>query len=799
MRFGLVALALLGPCGALAPAAGASTGSVASVTDATTGLPDASSVVSLDACGSPSAVRAACLAQVLGVRGTRSFVHPRLRRASSPNRFASVGRRSRLSRAVAAAAVASAAAPQPGTPAYLQQAYDLAYLSQTSGGGETIAIVDAFDDPNAEADLAAYRAEFSLPPCTSANGCFSKVGQSGGASYPRTVDSGWELETSLDLDAVSALCPNCRIVLVEANSDALSDLAAAQAEAGQLGPNVISDSWAVTMSGRTAAQTFAGSGTYTFPGTTTVAASGDDGYLGSGVNNYPAAMGNVTAAGGTTLEPASSSGVESARDFTESAWSGSGSGCASRVAKPTWQTDAGCGGRAYNDLSADADPATGMQVYDSAQGGWEVVGGTSEATPLIAAYYALLGSAAQGPSWAYANTALLNDPSAGANGSCFSWIAYICQGGTGYDGPTGAGSISGAVATGAPGIGGPGTNGSYTQSVAGSTAQLQGGVYPNGSDTTYWWEYGTTTAYGQQTAAVDIGSGTAAVSVADSLQGLQAGTTYHYRLVAQNGLGTEYGYDFTLRTPTGTTSAPTAGTNPGADTTGDGTDTSGTGTDTTGTDTTGTTGTDTTGPTSTTTPSGSSSSANDSGPTTSSPAPAKASTSGPRIAAASSSSATISATVSTGGAVARYSVQYGTTPALGRSVAGALGGSATGLSATLRNLRAGVTYYARVVVTNAAGSSTSAVIHFRTSAVTISALRIRGGRVQAVLRCHGSGACRVRLEERSGSRIIATGRATLRGNRATTVTLTLPGQRSHITLSVLSSWNGYSATVTATR
>ena len=110
------------------------------------------------------------------------------------------------------------------------------------------------------------------------------------------------------------------------------------------------------------------------------------------------------------------------------------------------------------------------------------------------------------------NAGLLNDPSDGSNGSC-SPIAYICQSGAGYDGPTGAGSISGAVATGAPGIGGPGTNGSYTQSVTASTAQLQGGVYPNGSDTTYWWEYGTTTAYGQQTPAVDIGSGNAAVSV----------------------------------------------------------------------------------------------------------------------------------------------------------------------------------------------------------------------------------------------------------------------------------------------
>jgi hypothetical protein len=813
LRLWLPAVALLGVYGAFAPAAGAtSTGSLSAVTDATTGVPDASSVVALDACGSATAVRAACLAEVLGVRGTRSFVHPRLRRAASPDRFVAGRLRAHLSKAAApTVAVSAATAPQPGTPAYLQQAYDLAYLSQTSGGGETVAIVDAFDDANAEADLAAYRAEFSLPACTSAGGCFTKVNQAGGRAYPQAVNSGWGLEISLDLDAVSALCPNCRIVLVEANSDSISDLAAAQAEAAQLGANVISDSWGVTMSGWGAAQTFASSGTYTFPGITTVAASGDDGYLGSGTDTFPAAMGNVTAAGGTTLEPASSSGAPSARDFTESAWSGSGSGCAARVAKPTWQTDTGCGGRAYNDLSADADPATGMQVYDSAQGGWVVVGGTSEATPLIAAYYALLGSAAHGPAWAYANAGLLNDPSSGANGTCYSSLAYICQGATGYDGPTGAGSISGAVATGAPGIGGPGTNGSYTQNITATTARLQGGVYPNASDTTYWWEYGTTTGYGQQTAAVDIGSGNAPVSVTDALQGLAPATTYHYRLVAHNSLGTEYGYDFTLTTASAPTSAPTGS---GIDTT-SGTDTTGSTTTpvTTAPPVTTTAPVSTTPPVTTTTPpsTGSTSSGSGSTPTSSSgstsasdpvavatgSAPTKPSTSTPRIAAASSNSATITAGVATGGAGARYVVQYGSTPALGRSIVGTLGGSATGLSTALRNLGAGAIYYARIVVTNTAGTATSATIRFRTSPVTVAALSVRGGRLHAVLRCHGSGTCRVRLQARSGSRVIASGSATVRGNRTAAVTLRSGGAH-RVTLSVLSSWNGYPATVTAT-
>jgi hypothetical protein len=802
LRLWLSALALLGVCGAFAPAASAaSTGSVAGVTDATTGLPDASSVVALNACGSPTAVRAACLAKVLGVRGTRSFVHPRLRRAASPDRLGARAR-AHLALTASAATVSAASAPQPGTPAYLQQAYDLAYLSQTAGVGATIAVVDAFDDPNAEADLAAYRAQFSLPACTTATGCFSKVNQTGGTKYPQTSTSGWRVETSLDLDAVSALCPNCRIVLVEANSDALSDLAVAQSEAAQKSPLVISDSWAVAMGGHGAAQSFASSGTYTFPGITTVAASGDDGYLGSSTNSYPAALADVTAAGGTTLEPASASGVQSARDFTEYAWSGSGSGCAWRVSKPSWQTDTGCRGRAYNDLSADADPATGMQVYDSADGGWEVVGGTSEATPLIAAYYALLGSAAQGPSWAYANAGLLNDPSSGFNGSCSGSIGYICEAGAGYDGPTGVGSISGAVTTSAPGIGGPGTNGSYTQNVTSSTAQVQGGVYPNGTDTTYWWEYGTTTAYGQQTQAVDIGSDNAATAVTDTLQNLEPGTTYHYRLVAQNSLGTEYGYDFTLTTTgSGTRSS---GTDSGSGTPGS---TPGGSTATPPDTTPPATTTTTTPPTTTTSPTnGSTGSATDPG-TTPGSAPAKPTVSGPRIAAAGSS-ATISASVTTGGAGGTYSVSYGTTPALGHSIAGALGASTSGLSATLRNLRAGGTYYVRVVVTNAAGSVTSAVVRFRTSAVTIAALTIRAGRVQAVLRCHGSAQCRVRLQARSGSRLVASGKATLRGNRTVTVTLKLShafltALRSHgkhpLALSVLSGWNGYPATVTSTR
>jgi hypothetical protein len=752
----------------------------ASITDATTGLSDASTVAPVEACAPATSFRATCLAQVLGVRGSMALVHPLLRRPSSPYRL----RRPRPRGShVALAAIAAAGAPQPGTPAYLQQAYDLSFLSESAGTAETVAIVDAFDDPNAESDLDVYRAEFGLPSCTSANGCFTKVDQNGGMNYP-AVDTGWELEISLDLDAVSALCPNCHIDLVEAASAGTSDLAAAELEADDLGANVISDSWDLPLSGREARQ-FPQTGDYTFENVTTVAASGDAGYPGTATNDFPAALPDVTAAGGTTLEPASASGEASARGFTESAWSDAGSGCNLGASKPAWQTDTGCTGRSYADISADADPDTGMQVYDSEDGGWVVVGGTSEATPLIAAYYALLGSAAQGPSWAYANASLLNDPSTGSNGACAASISYICDAGAGYDGPTGVGSISGAVTTGAPGVSGPGTNGTYASSTTATTTQLAGGVYPNGADTSYWWEYGPTTDYGQLTPATDIGAGTAPVAVTDSVTGLSPGTTYHYRLVAENQYGTEYGYDFTLTTPASSASLPTQGST-----------------------TTTTTTTSTQSPPSTTTtttsPPVSEGGSGGSG-TTTEPTGAPLVTN-VKIAPAAST-ATISATIAGGGAATTYGLQYGPTVSLGRTAPGSLATSrsAENVSITLRNLSPGKVYYVRAVATNAGGSTYSKLIRFRTSPVTITRVTTRDGALQVVLRCHGSAPCRFRLEGLSGTRLMLSSTGSIRGNRSGTLTLamtrafeTLATHSRTARLSVLSTWNGVTATVTAT-
>ena len=308
------------------------------------------------------------------------------------------------------------------------------------------------------------------------------------------------MEESLDLDAVSALCPNCHLLLVEANSASWSDLLTAMATAARMGAKQISDSWSASSSRPI-------SGTVTWSGVATIAASGDDGYVGPGEDDYPAALAGVTAAGGTTLTSSAT-----LRGFTETAWMGTGSGCDVSETKPAYQPSGGCLGRAWVDVSADADPSTGLGVYDSGAGGdgWILVGGTSLATPLVAAYEAVTGVSGATPQWAYGDSALLNDPAAGSNGSCASSIAYICNAATGYDGPTGVGSISGVVTNGAPGVGAPDLSSAgaatYVESLSGSSATLQAGVYPNGNATTAWWEYGTTSSYGHSTTAAAVAS-----------------------------------------------------------------------------------------------------------------------------------------------------------------------------------------------------------------------------------------------------------------------------------------------------
>ncbi|MGO9961445.1 MAG: hypothetical protein ACLP50_36640 [Solirubrobacteraceae bacterium] len=542
--------------GALSPSA------LAAATDSLTGASDAGQVSIKDVCAAPGAGRAGCLATLLDTTANGQALSLRPTSAIEPARTVT-GAQNPFTSPLAALASAPASAPEPaaGTPAYLQQAYDLSALSQTAGTGDTVAIVDAYDDPNAESDLAAYRANYGLPACSTVNGCFEKVNESGGTSYP-APDTNWAVEISLDLDAVSALCPNCHITLVEANSNYLSDLNAAESEAVALGAQQVSNSWA--------APSAAGLSGWSYPGIAILASAGDSGWWGNGAAYYPASLPTVTSVGGTSLSPSSAT-ASAPRGFSESAWGyqwqgtwyGTGSGCDTSEQKPTWQTDSGCQGRSSTDISADADPSTGLRVYDTYQtgggSGWFAVGGTSLSSPLSAAYYALTQAQSANPAppeWAYTNAAELNDPSSGQNGACGN---YICQAGPGYDGPTGNGSISGDVVAGAPGIGGPGTYGTYSVTTTSSGTEVSAGIYPNGLVTSVFIQYGTTNAYGQQSTAVDAGSSSSPQLAQLTISGLTPGNSYHYRLVAQNAEGTTYGYDFTL---TAGQSAPVNQTRP---------------------------------------------------------------------------------------------------------------------------------------------------------------------------------------------------------------------------------------------
>jgi subtilase family serine protease len=333
----------------------------------------------------------------------------------------------------------AAAGPTGYGPADLRSAYG---LNAGGGTGQTIAIVDAYDDKTAAADMATYRSYYGLSACTTANGCFKKVNQSGVAgSYPSN-NVGWSLEISLDLDMASAICPNCHILLVEAKNNQNASLYASVDTAARLGATEISNSYG----GAEAATETSDDTHFNHPGIAITVSSGDSGY---GVE-YPAASRYVTAVGGTTL-------TRSGSGFTESAWSGAGSGCSAYEAKPSWQHDAGCARRTVADVSAVADPNTGVAVYDSNCNafqqligqcfkGWGTVGGTSASSPIIAGVYALAGNAASLTygSAPYANTGALHDVTSGSNGSCGG--SYLCTSGPGYDGPTGNGTPNGTGA-----------------------------------------------------------------------------------------------------------------------------------------------------------------------------------------------------------------------------------------------------------------------------------------------------------------------------------------------------------------
>jgi Subtilase family len=371
---------------------------------------------------------------------------------------------------------------------------------------QTLALVDAFVDPTAEGDLRVFDEQYGLPSCTTANGCFTKVE----LGSPAT-EAGWAQETATDIEVAHGLCPSCKILLVEANSNDNTDLEAAEGKAEQLGATEISNSWGGPDEGVTAEEDR--HSPFDHPGTVITAAAGDDGYLNwdaeeSSERNfadYPASSPHVIAVGGTRL------GLNAGAWQEETVWNGAGAGgggCATELTAPAWQqsladwSSVGCNSRrAVADVAADADPYTGVSVYDSTPirevigkeeveyRGWVTIGGTSVASPIIAATFALAGGPAKNTKsetvkypaqTLYENLAAdpgaLHDVVSGSNGACAngfnehtglsecslaeedaSCLAEAkCLAGPGYDGPSGVGTPDGIAAFQAP-VSGAGT------------------------------------------------------------------------------------------------------------------------------------------------------------------------------------------------------------------------------------------------------------------------------------------------------------------------------------------------------
>lgn len=339
--------------------------------------------------------------------------------------------KSGLSDTAAKSARTTAAAITGLTPANIQSAYQLSGLTT----GSTVAIVDAYGYPHAAADLATYRAQFGLPACTTASGCLKIVNQTGGTALPK-FNLGWSQEQALDLDAVSAACPSCKILLVQAKTPSFVNLGTAvNTAAAGAGVTAVSNSYG---GGDASDTTYAKY--YQHSGVAITASSGDSGYQGG---SYPASSQYVTAVGGTSLTTSSTT-----RGWSETVWSGTGSGCSSLNAHPGGQTTTmtGCAGRNMNDVSAVADPYTGLAVYaptSRTSSSWAQYGGTSLSSPIIASVFALSGNTSgYSNRLPYATPSALNDVTLGSNGTC----ATYCSAKVGYDAPTGLGTPAGVAA-----------------------------------------------------------------------------------------------------------------------------------------------------------------------------------------------------------------------------------------------------------------------------------------------------------------------------------------------------------------
>ncbi len=427
-------------------------------------------------------------------------------------------------------------------PVDLRSAYK---LPETGGSGQTVAIVDAYNDPNAYPDLKTYRSKYKLPECTEASGCFKKVNQKGEVSNYPANSKEWSGEISLDLDMVSATCPECHILLVEATDTSFTNLGEAEDEAATLGATVISNSYGAP---EEPVDATAYGAYYEHAGIPITVAAGDSGY---GVG-FPAGSPHVISVGGTALKREATS----ARGWAEEVWrntekkagerfSGTGSGCAlEEETKPSWQNDTGCKDRTDNDIAAVASGTTPVSVYDTyEEGGWGNRYGTSAAAPIVAGIEGL----AQKPAKALGAEIFYDQPNSefevtkGSDGTCTppSEDEYLCTARKGYNGPAGMGAPDGVPSV--------ATTGAAT-GISETEATVHGAVSPEGVETKYYFEYGTTESYGSKTAEASAGAGKSGVEVSKTIAGLSPGTKYYYRIVATNADGTAYGADQTFAT-----------------------------------------------------------------------------------------------------------------------------------------------------------------------------------------------------------------------------------------------------------
>jgi hypothetical protein len=506
------------------------------------------------------------------------------------------------SRPYALAGGAAAAGPAGGlTPADLAKAYG--YTGSVGGGEQEVAIVDAFDDPKIESDLATFDANYGLPACTRENGCLSKVSQTGSSSVlPAADKAGWTVEIALDVETAHSSCPNCRILLVEADSEAFADLASAVNEAVTLGATEVSNSYGGLETELASLERSA----YDHPGVVIVAASGDSGYhnwdrlaevgVAPGLPDAPASLPTVVSVGGTSLKLTSTgarkvesvwndSGPPSGATFKQ--FAATGGGCSTLSEAPSWQqavpgwAATGCGThRLDNDLAAVGDPYTGFDIYSSykyaasASTGWLTVGGTSLSSPLIAALYGLAGGS-RGTAYpattlySHLEQASLYDVTTGGNGYCdgvapgtcgepevneqFGDLDCVgtteCDGAVGFDGPGGVGTPNGLGAFGAPPPPTVLTRAATKLTV--SSAVLNATVNPNGVPVSACaFEWGTTSSLGQVVPCATLpGAGSAPVAVSRSIGGLGAATYYYFRVSATNATAGVVGKTLKLKTP----------------------------------------------------------------------------------------------------------------------------------------------------------------------------------------------------------------------------------------------------------